>query len=188
MHHPRLFEFMREALGWEDVFLPGGDVVFIMAADLEIPGGYFGLDAHQDFPSVQGSLDALVAWIPLSDVDRRGYPIELVAGSHRRGLITEVDETATGWNIRAEQLLQAKWQPIVVSAGDVVFMSVFTIHRSVLIADPGRLRIALSTRFDNAAEPTFIARAYPTAYKRQVHRDQYVPDFPTAEQIRQLFD
>lgn len=130
MRHPALFGFLREAFGWRDVFLPGGEVALLMAADLKIPGGYFGLGAHQDFPSVQGSLDGVVAWIPLTDVDRDGWPVEVIPGSHRRGLITEVDETRNGWEIRPEALDDADWRPVEVKAGDVVFLSVFTVHRS----------------------------------------------------------
>lgn len=187
MRHPALFGFLKRAFGWTDVFLPGGEVALLMAADLKIPGGYFGLGAHQDFPSVQGSLDGVVAWIPLTDVDRDGWPVEVIAGSHRRGLITDVDETRNGWEIRPEALGEAAWLPVEAKAGDVVFLSVFTVHRSRREGDPARLRLALSTRFDNGAEPTFVGRAYPTAYQRTVHRDQYVADFPTPGQIRALF-
>lgn len=187
MRHPALFAYLRETFGWRDVFLPGGDVALLMAADLKIPGGYFGLGAHQDFPSVQGSLNGVVAWIPLTPVDRDGWPVEVVPGSHRRGLITNVDETRNGWEIRPEALEGADWLPIEADVGDVVFLSVFTAHRSRQEGDPMRLRLALSTRFDDASEPTFVERAYPTAYQRSVHRDQYVADFPSADQIRALF-
>ena len=187
MHHSALFDFLREVFGWREVFLPGGEVVLIVAGDLRIPGGYFGLGPHQDFPSVQGSLDGLVAWIPLTDVDRNSHTLEVVPGSHRRGLITQVEHTRNGWEIPPDQLSTAEWQPIEATPGDVAFLSVFMIHRTAPVGDPGRLRIALSTRFDNAAEPTFIARSYPTAYQRQVRRDQYLPDFPTAAQINDLF-
>ena len=187
MRHTALFDFLRETFGWRDVFLPGGEVVFVVAADLRIPGGYFGLGAHQDFPSVQGSLDGVVAWIPLTDVDRSSHTLEVVPGSHRRGLITAVEHTRNGWEIPQDQLPAAEWRPIEAAIGDVAFLSVFMIHRTAPLGDPQRLRIALSTRFDNAAEPTFIARGYPTAYQRQVKREQYLPDFPTAEQIGNLF-
>ena len=185
--HPELFGYLKRVFGWQDVFLPGGEVALLMAADLKIPGGYFGLDAHQDFPSVQGSLDGLVAWIPLTDVDRDSWPIEVATGTHRRGLITDVDKTAAGWQVRPEQLADVEWRVIEAAAGDVVFLSVFTMHRSVREGDPRRFRVALSTRFDNAAEPTFIARSYPTAYQRNVHREQYSANFPDAAQIAALF-
>lgn len=183
MKHKTVTGFLKEHLGWNDVFLPGGDVVLLMANDLKIPGGYFGLRAHQDFPSVQGSLDGLVAWIPLTDAGSDNFPLEVVAGSHRLGLVTDVEETANGWQIPDTQLKDLI--PIEAKAGDVVFMSYFTVHRSGL--NGNRLRIALSTRFDNASEKTFVDRAYPTAYQRSVHRDQYVKGFPKLEDLAPIW-
>ncbi len=185
MRHEALFAFVRSAFGWDDIFLPGGDVLLLMASDLKIPDGYFGVGAHQDFPSVQGSLDGLVVWIPLTDVDTDAFPLEVIPGSHRRGLVTAVDETSNGWRITDAYLDQMTFQPVSAKTGDVVFMSGFTIHRSGLSGS--RLRIALSTRFDNASEPSFIARGYPTAYQRSVHREQFVPGFPSAEDIATLW-
>jgi hypothetical protein len=185
MRHEALFDFVRSILGWGDVFLPGGEVVILMASDLKIPDGYFGLKAHQDFPSVQGSLDGLVVWIPLLDVDADNFPLQVVPGSHRLGLVTDIEQTRNGWEIINTQLDRMTFQPIPVEAGDAVFMSVFTIHRSGL--DGSGLRIALSTRFDNAVEPSFIARGYPTAYQRIVHREQFVPGFPDASDMATLW-
>lgn len=187
MRHPALFAFLREALGFSDIFLPGGEVAVLMAEDLKIPGGYFGFAPHQDFPSVQGSLDGVVAWIPLNDIDLDGWPLEVAPGSHRRGLITDVQESRNGWEVQPSQLRGLEWRPIEASIGDVIFISMFTLHRSRREGDPARMRLALSTRFDNGAEPTFIDRAYPTAYQRTVHRDQYVEGFPTEQQIKSLF-
>jgi len=185
MRHVALFGFVRSVLGWGDVFLPGGEVMMLMAPDLQIPGGYFGLGAHQDFPSIQGSLDGLVVWIPLHDVDAGNFPLEIVPGSHRLGLVTDVEQTHNGWQITASYLKQMTFRQITAKAGDVVFMSVFAIHRSGL--NGNKLRIALSTRFDNAAEPSFVARTYPTAYQRIVHREQFEPDFPHARDMATLW-
>jgi hypothetical protein len=60
MRHEALFSFVRAAFGWIDIFLPGGEVVLVMGTELKIPNGYFGLGAHQDFRSLQGSLNGLV--------------------------------------------------------------------------------------------------------------------------------
>jgi hypothetical protein len=185
MHHPEVTGFLRSAFGWNDMFLPGGDVLLLMADDLKIPGGYFGLGAHQDFPSVQGSLDGLVVWIPLTDVDSNSFPLEVLPGSHRRGLVTEVEHTRNGWQIPASGFAEEDFLPVEVKAGDVVFMSYFTVHRSGLRGN--RLRIALSTRYDNGDEATYVARTYPTAYQRSVHRDQYLPDFPQPSDLAKIW-
>ena len=58
-----------------------------------------------------------------------------------------------------------------VNKGDIVFLSYFTIHRTSLCGNADRVRIACSTRYDNANEKTFIKRLYPTAYLRTVNRE-----------------
>ena len=41
---------------------------------------------HQDYHYIQGSQDGLVVWMPLSEV-AEGEGIELIEGSHKRGLM-----------------------------------------------------------------------------------------------------
>ncbi len=187
MHEPRIIEFLRDKFGWRDIFVPGGQVVHIMAHELKIPGGYFGLVPHQDFPSVQGSLDGMVVWLPLVDVDRNNFPLEVIPGSHLRGLLPMVLNGKIEWELRPDQYREEEYIPAEVGVGDVIFMSTFTIHRSSINGASGRCRVALSTRFDNADEATFIDRCYPTAYERSVHRAPYLPGFPTKGEIESTF-
>ncbi|QTN30431.1 phytanoyl-CoA dioxygenase family protein [Rhodoferax sp. AJA081-3] len=37
---------------------------------------------HQDYWSVQGSLDGVVVWMPLVDVDKENFPLEVIPQSH----------------------------------------------------------------------------------------------------------
>jgi Phytanoyl-CoA dioxygenase (PhyH) len=187
MHDQRIIGFLRDKFGWRDIFVPGGQVVHIMAHELKIPDGYFGLVPHQDFPSVQGSLDGVVVWIPLVEVDKDNYPLEVIPGSHKNGLLSIVGDGKTIWEVSPDQYSEDAYVPAEVEPGDVICMSMFTVHRSSTNGTPGRLRLALSTRFDNADEPTFIERCYPTAYERSVHREQYFPGFPTQEQVQAIF-
>lgn len=186
MHHPNIIAFLESFFGFRDIFAPGGSILFVMSEELRIRDGYFGLNPHQDFPSVQGSLDGMVVWVPLVDVGKDNFTMEVIPGSHRLGLVRNVNHTRNGWEI-ASECREDAFLPVEAVVGDVVFMSVFTIHRSSSRGLPNRLRLALSTRFDNGSEPTFIDRCYPTAYVRTVHRDQYFEDFPKAEQIDLLW-
>ena len=187
MHSPAIRGFLREKFNWKETFLPGGQVILIMAEELKIPNGYFGLIPHQDFPSVQGSLDGVVVWLPLTDVDKGNYPLEVIPGSHQKGLLSMIDHGTSTSEVDPAAYDERKFIPVEVETGDVVFMSYFTIHRSCTVGTPGRCRIAVSTRFDNAYEPTYLERAYPTAYVRSVHREQYVVAFPTLEQVQKVF-
>lgn len=187
MHDECITGFLREKFGWSDLFVPGGQVIHIMAHELKIPNGYFGLIPHQDFPSVQGSLDGVIAWLPLVDVDRSNFPLEIIPGSHLRGLLPMINRGESTWEVDPNYYNDNEFFPVEVEAGDVIFMSIFMIHRSSMNGGTGRFRLAMSTRFDNASEPTFIERAYPTAYTRSVHRELYLSGFPSLEQIKSVF-
>ena len=187
MHHPKVIQFLRKEFGWNDFFIPGGQVVLIMSHQLKIPGGYFGLAPHQDFPSVQGSLDGVVVWIPLVEVDEHNFPLEVIPGSHKNGILPCTQDASSSWVIRDDQYAESDFVQVKAKPGDVVFMSLFTLHRSSLIGDDNSYRLALSSRIDNAGEPTFIERGYPSAYLRSVHRDPMQAGFPTIDQIQNVF-
>lgn len=184
---PAILQFLREKFGWTDVFLPGGQVAVIMGDKLRIPTGYFGFIPHQDFPSVQGSLDGVVAWFPLLDVSRKNFPMEVIPGSHDRGIFPTIDRGSSTSEIPPDLYQEEDFVPVELNAGDVVFMSVFTVHRSSPVGEPGAFRIAMSTRFDNGDEATFIQRSFPTAYIRSIERKPYFPGFPDAGQLAKVF-
>lgn len=187
MNHSKIIEVLKDQFGWQDIFLPGGQVVHIMAKELEIPDGYFGFVPHQDFPSVQGSLDGVIVWLPLVDVDRDNYPLEVIPCSHFEGVLPAREHGNATWETDTSRYSDEDYVPIEVNVGDVVFMSLFTIHRTSTKGKTGRLRLAASTRFDNADEKTFIERCYPTAYTRNVRREQYFPGFPTVTQVAKIY-
>ncbi len=167
---PAITSFLKDFFGFRSMFMPGGQCLHVQSLALRIPGGYFGLEPHQDWPSVQGSFDGMVAWIPLTTVGPDNFPLELVPGSHRRGLRPPHDgNTADKWVVR--EYADPDFVPVYVEPGDVVFMTNFTVHRSGLGGHPEHLRLACSTRYDNGDEPSFIERAYPTAYTRGVQRE-----------------
>lgn len=48
---------------------------------------YWKLSAHQDWRSMQGSLDSMVVWVPLVNVDESLGALEVIPGSHKWGLL-----------------------------------------------------------------------------------------------------
>lgn len=171
LHHESIQNFVKDNFGWGDIVIPGGQVVHIQAESLKIPNGYFGLVPHQDFPSVQGSLDGIVIWIPLVDIDENNYPLEVIPKSHKNGILPSIEDKNSTWEIKPEFYNEIDFIPVGCERGDVVFMSNFTVHRSSNNGDE-RLRLACSTRYDNENEKTFIERCYPSAYIRSVKREQ----------------
>ena len=108
----------------------------------------------------------------------------MIPGSHLRGLwdgeITEhALEIRTGFTDR-------DCIPLPAARGDVVLFTGFTVHRTSLPGCHG-LRIASSTRYENSAEPTFVERNYPCAYKRSVERTFITPGFPAPDLVASLY-
>ena len=174
------------SLGLVQPSVPTGPVVSIMSEKLKIEGGYFGLAPHQDWPSMQGSLDALIVWMPLTNITLEKFPLEVIPKSHLLG-IWDGDNTASAREIRGDLYSSDDFLPIEASPGDVVLMTSFTVHRTG-IAHRGRecsgLRIACNTRLENSAEKTFVSRHFPCAYKRSVERELLTKDFPSPTQVQ----
>jgi len=160
-------------------------VVHLMAEKLRIPGGYYGVDVHQDWPALQSSLDAVTIWIPLFDVDEHTFPLEVAPRSHIGGLLGGSPAEHV-YAIDPSALEGMKFLPLGVPRGGVALMSGFTVHRSGLKGGDS-LRFAFSHRYENAAETTFINRVYPTAQGRTIRRDLIEPGFPEKDEIRRIY-
>lgn len=175
-----------ERLGCRRAAIPSYPVTHVMSPDLQIPNGYYGIEAHQDWPSLQGSLDAIVVWVPLVDIDAGMNPLELIPRSHHLGALAAT--TAQNESVVDPSCYDPEdFVPLEIAAGDVAFFSCFTIHRSSKVGRSGAVRLACSTRYENLDESTYAERGYPSAYKRSIHRELYLPDFPSREQVAQIF-
>ncbi len=160
-------------------------VMHMMSESLKVPGGYHGLGVHQDWPTLQGGLDTVTLWMPFVDVDRNLFPLELLPGSHLAGLYP-YSRSNHIFEVDPGDYDAAKFIHVEAAPGDIVFMSSFTLHRTSTSGDD-RLRVATSWRYENGAEPHFVARAYPFAQRRTVVSELITPDFPTVEQVRGAF-
>lgn len=159
-------------------------VFHILSNRLRIDGGYHGYDVHQDWTSLQSSLNAVTVWVPFHNVDGTRFPLEVLPQSHLQGLYRGAVHN-NEYPIDPANFADKPFTAVEVKKGDVVFMSPFAIHRT-RITDSEALRIAASWRYEDAVEHTFIDRKYPLAHTRVVRHDLFYPNFPDAEQMRQL--
>ena len=161
-----------EQIGISHSIISTGPVLHIMSRDLKIPNGYYGLPPHQDYPSMCGSIDAPILWIPLVNINKDLYPLELIPQSHNKGIFPgKISENC--YEIDQLCYQESDFVEVEVEKGDIVIMSPFTIHRSGIHGKNNTVRISCSMRFDNIEEKNFIKRAYPTAYKRTIDRDMF---------------
>lgn len=157
----------------------------IMSEVLKIPGGYHKSPAHQDWRSMQGSLDSVVLWAPTTPVTATSHPLEVVPGSHLLGLLETTDHIMTP-TVSDPRITEDRYVGLPMQPGDVVAFSSFLVHRTGETGD-GKLRIAFSTRYNNAAEPSYLGHGYPTPYKYSYRTDLMVPDFPKASDLKRIF-
>lgn len=160
-------------------------VVHIVSGDLEVPGGYHRTPPHQDWRSVQGSLDALVAWVPLVASGPDTSPLEVAPGSHRLGLLPAVPHPF-GTTVADGRLGDDAFVPLGAVPGDVVVFSMFLVHRTGVSLRPG-VRWAVSFRYNNLDELSFAARDFPNPYIYRPKDELLLEGFPTADDIRRIF-
>lgn len=157
----------------------------IISERLKIPGGYHKSPPHQDWRSMQGSLDSVVIWAPTTPVPVHAHALEVVPGSHLYGLCHTVPNIQTPM-VEDPRITDDSYVRLAMEPGDAVIFSSFLVHRTGDEGD-GLVRIAYSTRFNNAAEETWVGHGYPTPYKYSYQLELIVPDFPTGRDLAKVF-
>jgi len=173
------------ALGLDAPIISTRPVLFFMSEVLKIPGGYHKTPPHQDWRSVQGSLDGVVAWVPFSSADRFNYPLEVLRGSHLLGLLPSIED-AFGHRVDEIALPERAFTTLEVERGDLVLFSCFLVHRTGE-AGGDLARFAASFRFNNMTEPTFVDRGYPNPYVYRPDLKILTPNFPDTRQLQTVF-
>lgn len=172
-------------LGVETPLFQTTPVLHLMSKRLVIPGGYQGFDVHQDWTSLQGSLDTITTWIPFMDIDANLFTMEVIPKSHLHGLLNGVQEENI-YRIAEIHFEDKDFEPILMNKGGVCLMSNFTLHRSSRKGDD-RLRISVSGRYENASENFFVEREYPFTQMKSLRRGFITENFPSQDQVREVY-
>ena len=172
-------------LGLRQPVISTRPVVHIVSEALKVPGGYHRTPPHQDWRSVQGSLDAVVAWLPLVSAAADNAPLEVIPGSHRNGLLPS-EPHAFGNCVQAAAIKGETFQAIEAEPGDLVIFSMFLVHRTGAVQGDG-VRWAVSFRYNNLDEPSFAARDFPNPYVYKPRDDLLVDGFPGRADLGRIF-
>jgi ectoine hydroxylase-related dioxygenase (phytanoyl-CoA dioxygenase family) len=159
--------------------------IHIMSEALKIPNGYHKSPPHQDWRSMQGSLDSIVLWMPTTPVSAKSHPLEVIPKSHLLGLLDTVEHIMTP-TVSDPRVTEDQYVAVPMEPGDVIVFSSFLVHRTSE-EDDGLTRIALSGRFNNALERTYVAHGFPTPYKYSYQTELIFKDFPTAGDLGTIF-
>lgn len=144
---------------------------------------------HQDWRSIQGSLNGIITWTALVDVleDNIG-PLEIIPNSHKWGLLkTKKDQ----WyrTIDDPRVCDSAFVPIPMKQGDCLFFSSFLVHRSGK-HNGKNSRYSLQFRFNDVNEQRFIQKGYPSTYPSDVPQIDYVSETnnPSVSDLKQVFN
>lgn len=161
-------------------------IIYFNSPSLAKIEGHYKTPTHQDWRSMQGSLNSVVIWIPLVDMKPEIGPVEFVPGSHLHGLCESETDT---WFRHIESKYYSDKDFIVpqVNKGDLVLFSAFTVHRSGNNISQ-HIRWSVHVRYNDLQEPTYIDRNFVHPYKvYQPESELITPGFPTIEDLKKTF-
>jgi ectoine hydroxylase-related dioxygenase (phytanoyl-CoA dioxygenase family) len=145
---------------------------------------HWKLGAHQDWRSGQGSLDSAVIWFPLVDCNHDLGVLQLVEGSHKKGLMASNGVSYEG--SLQQDYPDELYKEFDLKVGDILIFSALLVHRSGENTTKN-IRWSVQYRFNNLDESTFIKRGYPHTYDYKPQENLVTPDFPKVDQITKIF-
>jgi phytanoyl-CoA hydroxylase len=172
------------ALGLESPNISTRPVLYFNSPRLAKKEVYHRLTAHQDWRSMQGSLDSVVVWVPLVPIDRALGALEVLPRSHTRGLLPA--EMSDGYGHIATPIDTAAFVPVEVEKGDALAFSTFLVHQSGTNVTSG-IRWSCHFRYNNLRERTFIERGLPHPYIYKPSEELITSGFPDPAQLDQVF-
>jgi ectoine hydroxylase-related dioxygenase (phytanoyl-CoA dioxygenase family) len=127
---------------------------------------YYKTPLHQDWPSMQSSMDSVVVWIPLMDVTPENGAVIFYPKTHKLGPL--VDKLNGGFaeiiveNTNVDLSQYPSIQPNM-NAGDIVIFSTLLLHESGDIENDS-IRWSCHFRYTNMLEQDYIERGFPHPY------------------------
>jgi ectoine hydroxylase-related dioxygenase (phytanoyl-CoA dioxygenase family) len=141
---------------------------------------------HQEYHSQMSSARALTAWFGLVPVTAAMGPVELLAGSHKDGLVpVRCDDAMNTRKNYAETFVIpdieeriARFRRVAfeTEACDVLFLDFFTLHQSGVNRDVHRSRVTCQVRYFDMLHPSSVEQAWRGGWQdggdfRAVHPD-----------------
>jgi ectoine hydroxylase-related dioxygenase (phytanoyl-CoA dioxygenase family) len=129
---------------------------------------------HQDYRFIQGCVDTLTTWLPLSPAPPEIGGLRVYAGSPRLGVLPVKASDGPGMMRAEADENHPEWRTTSYEPGDVLLFGSLTVHGAM----PNRTqRLRLSADFRYQARSAPMARDLLGTGKPHYHPD--VPDFPT---------
>lgn len=183
--HKKLIELLHH-IGLTSPVISTRPVLYFNHRKLSKQKIYYKVDAHQDWRSMQGSLNSVVIWLPLVDINKELGALEILPGSHLQGLRTDHIDNGFGMVVLSENE-KSKLMSVEVQKGDVLLFSSFLIHQSGenITNSP---RWSCHFRYNDLDESSFITRKYSHPYIYKPIEELITPNFPATDDIIRAFE
>ena len=146
----------------------------------EYRNGKIGIDSHQDWPQTRGSLNHILLWIPLIDINEDNCPILAVPKSHLNGFI---DGNQNSHNIVIDNFKEEEYNKILLKKGDSLLFNSWLVHKTGCFKNNGKIRIAIALRINDLNDNYFISTQYKTAFKVIADRNKEQTRIPYNDEI-----
>ena len=119
---------------------------------------YYKTPPHQDWSSMESSLDSVVVWVPLVDVNKENGSLLIYPGTHKLGPLPFITTEGFAQVERVGNSIQPNFE-----SGDIVIFSTLLIHESGDITN-NTIRWSCHFRYTNMNNLDFIRRGFPNPY------------------------
>jgi phytanoyl-CoA hydroxylase len=179
-------ENLLKSLGLRNPVISTRPVVFFNHPSLAKEKVYHTMDFHQDWKSMQGSINSVVLWLPLMNINIDFGALKIVPGSHLKGLLDFNIVNGFGMiDVNDDDL--ANVLDVQVETGDLLCFSSFLIHSSGdnIMNFP---RWSAHFRYNDLDEDSFIDRGFPHPYIYKPIDDLLTLNFDTKKNLISFYE
>jgi len=119
---------------------------------------YYKTPPHQDWSSMESSMNSLVVWVPLVDVNKDNGSIIIWPGTHKLGPLPF--NTTGGF---AQVIVEGEGLQPELEIGDIAIFSTLLVHASGDILN-NTIRWSCHYRYTDMLEQNYIERDFPNPY------------------------
>jgi ectoine hydroxylase-related dioxygenase (phytanoyl-CoA dioxygenase family) len=172
-----------QSLGVENPIISTRPILFSNSKHISKADIFHTVPPHQDWATMQGSINSIVCWLPLIDSTQDLGCIAFVPESHKLGLLMEKKEEGFGL---VKKFDDEYFKSVDLNQGDALFFSSFLVHKSGNNITEN-IRWSTHFRYNDLNEKTFVENGYPHAFIYKAVDEILKPDFDTKKAVHHYF-
>jgi phytanoyl-CoA hydroxylase len=170
-------------LGVQNPIISTRPILFSNSKHISKADIFHTVPPHQDWATMQGSINSIVCWLPLINTNQDLGCIAFVPESHKLGLLMEKKEEGFGL---VNQFSDEDFISLDLNQGDTLFFSSFLVHKSGNnITD--NIRWSTHFRYNDLDDKSFVENGYPHAFIYKAVDEILKPEFDTQKAVTEYF-